>query len=120
MNYITLNTNDFKTAVARDIAAREQEIFSYDLNITYFTGILKNLPSGDWPLALKHSKKNPKSEAQAEEIAVYMYRDQVAQRLLSERIERGRAFLSYTVMLSLLPEDERQALVLEAKKEIKS
>lgn len=118
MNYITINTTDFRTAVARDIAAREQEIFSYDLNITYFTGILKNLPAGDWPLALKHSKKNPKSEAQAEEIAVYMYRDQVAQRLLSERIERGRSFLSYSVMLSLLPEEEREALVLEAKKEM--
>jgi hypothetical protein len=118
MNYITINTTDFKTAVARDIAAREQELFSYDLNITYFTEILKNLPAGDWPTPLKKAKAAPKDEAQAQEIAAYMYRDQVAQRLLSERIERSRSFLSYTVMLSLLPEDEREALVLEAKKQI--
>lgn len=82
-----MNTVDFKkTALSQAIEAREQEVFGYEFNIKNFEMMIERLPvAGEIPadplIAAKHA-----------------LRDDLTQRLLSERIQLQTAQLVLDVL----------------------
>jgi len=116
MNYITITENDRQAAIAAAIAAREQELFGYDLNIVNYNALLEGLPKDPTPKEFQRPKSGEPLET-AVRRAEYGFRDEIHARLVAEKVERGKSERVYQVLLAQLPEGEREGLVLAAKEE---
>ncbi len=49
MSFYTITEQKKLEAIADAVVGREQEIFSYDINITNYEAMLAALPEGEWP-----------------------------------------------------------------------
>jgi len=115
MNFFTI-TEGYRTAyIAAAIIAREEEIFSYDLNLENYMRVLAELPKGDCPAHLK--KGQPKNTEQAIEQSDYLFRDEVRGRLLAEQIERRKSERVYQALLAQIPEEGLADAIAAAQKE---
>lgn len=89
------------------IAARQEEVDNYDFNIANYEGLINELPS-DWPERLLKYKGRNNGDVVANiqdltlEDAILVsrlnMREDVARRLMAEKLERDRAALVLQVM----------------------
>lgn len=89
------------------IAARQEEVDNYDFNIANYEGLINELPS-DWPAHLLKYKGRNNGDVVANiqdltlEDAILVsrlnMREDVARRLMAEKLERDRAALVLQVM----------------------
>ncbi len=123
MNFYTI-TNEYQTnIIAEAIVAREQEIFFYDMNITNYTILLSTLPQDDWPQHLVQYKEVSLDQVPDEYDEIvndYQYRDRIKYLLKTEKTERNKSAKIYETLLSRLPENTRQEIILEAKQRLDS
>lgn len=117
MTYTTITTAERQSDIARAAAEREKEIWGYEMNIGNYEALLERLPKDEWPKDLKRFNPNNVPGDKAEVWAMWQFRDEIAARLVAERVQLSRSLLIYEVLLAQLPEGERQALVLAAKEE---
>lgn len=115
MIYTTITPAERHADIARAAAEREKELWGYEMNIGNYKALLERLPNGEWPEALKCFNQNAVPAEKAEEWAMWQFRDEIAARLVAERVQLSRSLLIYEVLLAQLPEGEREALVLAAK-----
>jgi hypothetical protein len=72
--------------ISAAVAAREQEVWGYELNILNFQNLLTRLPAGERP-------EGETTTGNAMEHAMFDFRSDVENRLLSERIEQNKSRL---------------------------
>lgn len=117
MPFYTINQQKHLETLAEAAVIREQEIFQYDVNITNYEAMLTAMPQNDWPENLVQYRNSTPDQIPDEldqVVADYQYRDRLRYLLKTEKIERNKSFKVYEAMLSQLPEDQRETLILAA------
>jgi hypothetical protein len=89
--YLSITQDEKLAIVASAIVAREAEMFGYNLNISNYEAMLKELEPGEW-------------------------RDKITALLDSERRELAKSESVYRALLSHMPE-EKTTLIATAKSE---
>ena len=121
MTFYTINQQDTDAAVAEAAVIREQEIFSYDMNIVNYEIMLEALPSGDWPdnlIQYKRSTLDVVPDEYDQQVSEYQYRDRIRGLLKTERLEKSKAERIYQALISRIPEELRATVLLQAKERI--
>ena len=100
--------------IVAEIAAREAELYSYDVNIASYTGQLatlnKQLPQ-EWPAHLiqykgapnEHMFKLASTQQEAHVVSMLNHRDRIELLLFTEQAERAKTELAYNYAVSKLP-----------------
>ena len=117
MSFYTITEQKKLEAIADAVVGREQEIFSYDINITNYEAMLAALPQGEWPQLLVQYQRSTLDQVPDEldqTVSDYQYRDRIKLLLKTERLERSKAFKVYEALLSQLPEDQKETLIAAA------
>lgn len=117
MSFYTITEQKKLESIADAIVIREQEIFSYDINITNYEAMLLALPQGDWPSNLvqyKNATLDQVPDEHDQDVTDYQYRDRLKYLLKTERLERSKSEKVYQALLSQLPEDQKESLITEA------
>ncbi len=114
MTYITITTAERQNDIARAAAEREKKLWGYELNISNYEALLERLPKGDWPKDLSRHTPNSVPPDKAVEWAEWHFRDEIAARLVAERVQLSRSLLVYEVLLAQLPEEGREELLKNA------
>jgi hypothetical protein len=121
MTFYTINQEKHFETLAFSAVHREQEIFQYDVNIANYEAVLTSLPQGDWPENLvqyQHSTPDQIPDELDQTVLDYQYRDRLRYLLKTERIERSKSFKVYEALLSQLPADQRETLIMAAHTKI--
>lgn len=116
MFYSLSNTSKYPI-LADNAVMREQEIMSYDINITNYTAMLASLPEGEWPEHLaqyQHATLDHVPDEYDDIVSQYQYRDRLRYLLKTEKAERAKSFRVYEALLAQLPADQRDTLMAEA------
>jgi hypothetical protein len=118
MEFYTINQTNVTNAIADAVVGREQELFSYDMNIVNYEIMLAALPEGEWPENLAQYKRSTLDQVpdQLDEIVnQYQYRDRIKMLLKTERLERSKSFKIYEALLSRIPEADRSSVIAAAQ-----
>jgi hypothetical protein len=118
MEFYTINQTNVTNAIADAVVGREQELFSYDMNIVNYEIMLADLPEGEWPENLAQYKRSTLDQVpdQLDEIVnQYQYRDRIKMLLKTERLERSKSFKIYEALLSRIPEADRSSVIAAAQ-----
>lgn len=118
MSLYTISNNDTQNAIADAVVIREMEIFSYNLNVTNYEIVLSTLPEGEWPEELvqyRNSTLDNVPDELDQQVSDYQYRDRLKSLLKTERLERSKSQKIYEALLSQLPTENREQLLLDAK-----
>jgi hypothetical protein len=118
MEFYTINQTNVTNAIADAVVGREQELFSYDMNIVNYEIMLAGLPEGEWPENLAQYKRSTLDQVpdQLDEIVnQYQYRDRIKMLLKTERLERTKSFKIYEALLSRIPEADRSSVIAAAQ-----
>ena len=121
MPFYTLSNTHLYDAIAEAIVHREKEIFSYDLNILNYEAAVAALPDGDWPVHLVQYQNSTLDQVPDEFDSIvndYQFRDRLRYLLKTERAERNKSFKIYEALVSQLPVDQIESLVIAAKARI--
>ena len=105
MEYKTITEEDRQKAISDAIAGREQELFGYDINIANYTALLEGLPIGTAPQHITEAPALGEPFETALLRSEYQFRDDIAARLVAEKIERSKSHRIYTVLLAQLKSD---------------
>lgn len=124
MDFLSINLEEKQSAIADAIIARENEIFSYQLNIDNYTAILESMSdlTEEWPSQIS-AYKNLVPNTIASHVPVdlldlvneYMYRDRIKFLLKTEKIEQSKSMRVLQALKSQLPQDKITELVAVAK-----
>ncbi len=117
MTYTTITPAERQADIARAAAEREKEIWGYEMNVGNYEALLERLPKDEWPKDLKRFSPNTVPGDKAEAWAMWQFRDEIAARLVAERVQLGRSLMIYEVLLAQLPEVGREQLLQAAKEE---
>jgi hypothetical protein len=115
--FYSVSNNAKYPLLADNAVMREQEIMSYDINITNYTAMLASMPDGDWPEHLAQYKEATLDLVPDEFddiVSQYQYRDRIRYLLKTEKAERAKSFRVYEALLAQLPADRRDTLMAEA------
>lgn len=115
--FYSVSNNAKYPLLADNAVMREQEIMSYDINITNYTAMLASMPDGDWPEHLAQYKEATLDLVPDEFddiVSQYQYRDRIRYLLKTEKAERAKSFRVYEALLAQLPADQRDTLMAEA------
>ena len=118
MTFYTITPQNTVNAIADAIVGREQELFSYDINITNYEIMLATLPQGEWPENLAQYKRSTLDQVPDEldeTVSQYQYRDRIKTLLKTERLERNKAQRIYEALLSQIPEADRATVIAAAQ-----
>jgi hypothetical protein len=86
--------------IASAITQREEEVAGYQFNITNFEMMLARLPT-DWDAeSIAVREREQITEAEALLIGLHKLRDDIRQRLISERVQMQTAQLVLDVLLA--------------------
>ena len=121
MSFFTINNTNLYNTISESIVHREQELFSYDVNITNYETMLAALPQGDWPGHLVQYKNSTLDQVPDEhdaEVNDYQFRDRLRYLLKTEKAERNKSFKIYEALIAQLPADQIQSLVVAAQARI--
>jgi hypothetical protein len=121
MSFFTINNTNLHNTISESIVHREQELFSYDINITNYESILTTLPQDDWPDHLAQYKNSTLDQVPDEHDAMvndYQFRDRMRYLLKTEKAERNKSFKIYEALITQLPADQIQSLVMAAQARI--
>lgn len=127
MDFISIDPEEKKTAIANAIVSREQEIMSYQLNIDNYTAMLNAMShlSKDWPAEIaSYANMNPTQIATVvpddllELVNDYMYRDRIAFLLKTEKIEQSKSKRVLEALKLQMPEAEIVERVTAAKAQV--
>lgn len=121
MSFYTINQQKHLETLAEAAVIREQEIFQYDVNIANYEAMLSAMTQNDWPENLVQYRNSTPDQIPDEldqVVADYQYRDRLRYLLKTEKIERNKSFKVYEAMLSQLPENQRETLILAAHAKI--
>ena len=114
MSFYTITEQKKFEAIADAVVGREEEIFSYDINITNYETMLVTLPEGEWPQHLVQYQRSTLDQVPDEydqTVSDYQYRDRIKSLLKTERLERSKSFKVYEALLSQLPENQKESLI---------
>lgn len=118
MTFYTITPQNTINAVADAVVGREQELFSYDINITNYEIMLTTLPQSEWPENLAQYKRSTLDQVPDEldeTVSQYQYRDRIKTLLKTERLERNKAQRIYEALLSQIPEADRATVIAAAQ-----
>lgn len=118
MTFYTINQTNITNALADAIVGREQELLSYDINITNYEIMLTTLPQSEWPENLAQYKRSTLDQVPDEldeTVSQYQYRDRIKSLLKTERLERNKAQRIYDAILSQIPEADRTTVIAAAQ-----
>jgi len=127
MEYLTISQEDRQNAIADAIVARENEVFSYQLNIDNYTAILASMSdlSNEWPPAILSYKNIVPTNAalvvpddKIDLVSQYMYRDRIQHLLKTEKIEQAKSIKVLEALKSQLPIDQIVGLVTASKEKM--
>jgi hypothetical protein len=121
MSFFTINNTNLYNTISESIVHREQELFSYDVNITNYETMLAALPQDDWPGHLVQYKNSTLDQVPDEHDAVvndYQFRDRLRYLLKTEKAERNKSFKIYEALITQLPADQIESLVVAAQARI--
>lgn len=119
----SINQDDNIARLATAIIMREQEINSYDMNISNYEAALAVLPGGDWPADLVQYQSVPLTMVPDEldqTVSELQFRDHLRSLLKTERAERAKSNLIYAAMLSQIPATDRDAVMAAAVSRLKT
>lgn len=109
MEYLSISTDDHKKNIADALVMRERELYQYDVNITNYTAMLADLPTGEWPENLVQYRGKPIDQVPDEldaEVDALNYRDRLRKLLKTEKAERAKSLRVYETLLSQMPSDK--------------
>jgi hypothetical protein len=115
--FYSVSNNAKYPLLADNAVMREQEIMSYDINITNYTAMLASMPDDDWPEHLAQYKEATLDLVPDEFddiVSQYQYRDRIRYLLKTEKAERAKSFRVYEALLAQLPEAERDNIMAAA------
>lgn len=118
MEFYTITQSNITETIADAIVGREQEIFSYDINIGNYETMLPTLPQGAWPENLVQYQRSTLDQVPDEldqTVSDYQYRDRIKYLLKTERLERNKAVKIYQALLSQIPEADRVTVIAAAQ-----
>lgn len=121
MSFFTINNTNLYNTISESIVHREQELFSYDVNITNYETMLAALPQDDWPDYLVQYKNSTLDQVPDEHDAAvndYQFRDRLRYLLKTEKAERNKSFKIYEALITQLPADQIESLVMAAQARI--
>ena len=121
MPFYTINSTQLHDTISESIVYREQELFSYDVNIVNYETALAALPQGEWPSNIAQYANSTLDQVPDEYDAIvndYQFRDRLRSLLKTERAERNKAFKIYESLVAQLPADQIESLVLAAQARI--
>lgn len=127
MEYLTISQEDRQNAIADAIVARENEVFSYQLNIDNYTAILASMSdlSNEWPPSILSYKNIVPTNAASivpddkiDLVSQYMYRDRIQHLLKTEKIEQAKSIKVLEALKSQLPIDQIVGLVTASKEKM--
>lgn len=127
MDFISIDPEEKKIAIANAIVSREQEIMSYQLNIDNYTAILAAMSdlSKDWPPEIAaYANMNPNQIASMvpedllELVNDYMYRDRISFLLKTEKIEQSKSKRVLEALKLQMPATEIVERVTAAKAQV--
>lgn len=118
MEFYTITQSNITETIADAVVGREQEIFSYDINIGNYETMLPTLPQGAWPENLVQYQRSTLDQVPDEldqTVSDYQYRDRIKSLLKTERLERNKAVKIYQALLSQIPEADRVTVIAAAQ-----
>lgn len=124
MTYLSIDAEERYTTIADAIVSREQEVFSYQLNIDNYTAMLAASSdlAEEWPESIAQYKNmNPTALASVvpedllDLVNEYSYRDRIKFLLKTEKIEQLKSQKVLAALISQLPADRLTELVNAAK-----
>jgi hypothetical protein len=114
VDFLSINDSDKKLNLVRALIGREQEIHSYDINISNYEAMLITLPTGDWPdliASYKGVSIDLVPEDLQQNVTDYSFRDRVKALLSTEKLERSKSVRVYEALKAQIPSDELSGLV---------
>lgn len=106
------STQEHEQNVLAHAAHREREIYQYQVNIDNYTAILSGLPTDDCPANIAGFLDIPLasvplsiSDADAELLAKYQYRDQLRILLRTEKAEQSKSLQMLAVLRAQIGSD---------------
>lgn len=109
MEYLSITPAQQKNNLADALVMREQELYQYDVNITNYSAMLAELPTGEWPENLVQYRGKPLDQVPDEldaEVDALNYRDRLRKLLKTEKAEREKSLRVYQTILSQMPTDK--------------
>ena len=109
MDYLSITPAQHKNNLADALVMREQELYQYELNITNYTAMLAELPTGEWPENLVQYRGKPLDQVPDEldaEVDALNYRDRLRKLLKTEKAERAKSLRVYQTILAQMPTDK--------------
>jgi len=116
----TITAAQKKANLAKNIVAREHEVYGYQVNIDNYTALIALLPS-EWPVELaQYQNLTPDQivdqvpEVDIQEVSDLLFRAKILKLLKTETIEQGKAKHIYDALVSQIDPSELDALLATA------
>lgn len=116
VDFLTISNSDRKLNLTRALVGRENEIHSYDINISNYEAMLSALPTGEWPDLISAYRNTPIElvpEDLHQLVTDYSFRDRLRALLATEKLERSKSVRVYEALRSQIPADEISGLITQ-------